>query len=136
LHERARRFRTRPAVSRRVSRHKYIQAKKVDPLEKGFAAAVRACMDAACAFEARTGRRAAITEMEALMDQAGTLYARMRASPARTQAGKAAKARALLSQVLYREWRGPADDLDRDKDLARALLGELAAVSAEQLASI
>jgi hypothetical protein len=41
-----------------------------------------------------------------------------------------------VAHVCANEWRGPASDLDWDKEQARALLGEFAGMSEEQLAAI
>ena len=60
----------------------------------------------------------------------------MIAIPAATQAGRGAKVRALLTHVCPSEWRGPAADLDWDKEQARALLGEFAGMTEEELAAI
>jgi hypothetical protein len=56
--------------------------------------------------------------------------------PATTQAGRAAKVRALIVYVMRSEWRGPASELDWDKEMARALLGEFAGMSAAELEEI
>jgi hypothetical protein len=56
--------------------------------------------------------------------------------PARTQAGKAAKVRALILHVMGNDWRGPVDDMNREVEKARALLGELGGLSANELAAI
>ena len=55
------------------------------------------------------------------------------ATPALTQAGRAAKVRVLLSDILGDGWRGPEEDLDWHIAQARALLGEFAGMSAEEL---
>jgi hypothetical protein len=52
------------------------------------------------------------------------------------QAGRAAKVRALLVHVMRSEWLGADGDLDWDKRQARALLGEFAGMSAEELADV
>ena len=44
--------------------------------------------------------------------------------------------RALLVYVLGDRWRGPGGPLDWDKEMARAVLGEFAGMSAEELAAI
>ena len=48
------------------------------------------------------------------------------ATPARTQAGRAAKVRVLLADILADQWRGPANDLDWDIAQARVLFADLA----------
>ena len=58
------------------------------------------------------------------------------ATPALTQAGRAAKVRVLLADILGDQWRGAADDLDWDIAQARVLLGEFAGMSAEELANV
>ena len=60
----------------------------------------------------------------------------MTAIPAATQAGRAAKVRALLAHVCTSKWRGPTSDLDWDTEQARALLGEFAGMTEEELAAI
>jgi hypothetical protein len=64
------------------------------------------------------------------------LFARMMAIPATTQAGRAAKVRALLVHVMGKDWRGPGEPLDWPCEQARALLGEFAGMNAEELAAI
>ena len=58
------------------------------------------------------------------------------ASSAKTQAGRAAQVRALLTFVHTEEWRGPSRDMDWEKERTRALLGNLAGMSEEELAAI
>ena len=58
------------------------------------------------------------------------------AIPAATQAGCAAKVRTLITYVMQSDWCGPAASLDWDKEMARALLGVFAGVSAEELAAV
>ena len=61
----------------------------------------------------------------------------MLAIPAATQAGKIAKVRTLLTFVhTADEWRGPAADLDWEKEQTRALLGQFAGMTEEELAAI
>ena len=55
---------------------------------------------------------------------------------ATTQAGRAAKVRALLVHVMGDDWRGPGGPLDWDKEQARALLAEFAGLSVEELEAI
>ena len=64
------------------------------------------------------------------------LFARLLAIPATTQIGRAAKVRALLVHVMRDEWRGPADEMEWEKEQARALLGEFAGMSEDELAAI
>jgi hypothetical protein len=93
-------------------------------------------LDAAAAFVRETGRDAAIDEQCAIEEQADALFARMMAIPAATQTGRAAKVRALLVHVMRSEWRGPATELDWEKEQARALLGQFAGMSADELAAV
>jgi hypothetical protein len=53
-----------------------------------------------------------------------------------TQAGRAAKVRSLLAHVGGADWRGPAAELDWVEQKARALLGEFAGMSEDELAAI
>jgi hypothetical protein len=92
---------------------------------------------AAFAFSEQCGREAAMDEQDELFARAEELYERMRAIPALTQAGRAAKVRALIAHVhaLDDTWKGRSDDLDWGKGLTRALLGELAGMSEDELAA-
>jgi hypothetical protein len=58
------------------------------------------------------------------------------AIPATTQAGRAAKVRGLLVHALGSGLRGDASDPDWSHEQGRALLGEFAGMSAEELAAI
>jgi len=60
----------------------------------------------------------------------------MKAIRATTRAGKIAKMQTLLRFVHDDEWRGPADDLDWEKGETRALLGEFAGMTEDELAAI
>jgi hypothetical protein len=82
------------------------------------------------------GRCAAIEEVARVDDQADIVFKRMMAIPCTTQAGRAAKVRALLIHVMRSDWRGPDELLDWDKSMARRLLGEFAGMSAEELADV
>ena len=64
------------------------------------------------------------------------MFKRLMAMPAATQPSRAAKVRALIVHVMHGSWRGPASELDWDKEMARALLGEFAGMSAEELEAI
>jgi hypothetical protein len=90
----------------------------------------------AWAYSRESGRDAAIKERNEIDSQADRVWKRIMAIPAATQAGRAAKVRALLMHVCANEWRGPASDLDWDKEQARALLGQFAGVTEEELAAI
>ena len=71
-------------------------------------------------FSKASGPVAVIEEMDVILSQTGHLFDRMRALPAQTQAGRAAKVRTLLAYIMGREWRGRGVDLDWDIDHARA----------------
>ena len=60
----------------------------------------------------------------------------MIATPAFTQAGRAAKVRVLLVDILGDKWRGPDSELDWDIAHARTVLGEFAGMSAEEIANV
>ena len=67
-------------------------------------------------------------------EAADRLFERMKQIPARTQAGRAAKVRALIAHV---HWRGTDEEIDDYRiEQARLLLGELAGMSAEELEAI
>jgi hypothetical protein len=87
-------------------------------------------------YSREIGRDAGIEERAKVDERADRLWARMMAIPAATPAGSAAKVRALLVHVCTDDWRGPACDLDWDKEQARALLGEFAGMSKEELGAI
>jgi hypothetical protein len=92
--------------------------------------------EAGCAFSRKCGREGAIEEASEWRDRADPLFERMQALPALTLAGKAAKVRALLVRVMGVDWRGPVDEMDWGREQARALLGEFAGPSADELAAI
>jgi hypothetical protein len=77
-----------------------------------------------------------VDDQHAVDDQADVAFKRMMAIPCTTQAGRAAKVRAALVHAMRSEWRGPDSELDWDKSVARALLGEFAGMSAEELADV
>jgi hypothetical protein len=60
----------------------------------------------------------------------------MVAIPAATQPGRAAKVRALVFHVLHGKLRGDSENLEWDRAMVRALLGEFAGMTAEELAAI
>ena len=91
---------------------------------------------AAFAYSVETGRDAAIGDLADFGEETDRLFDRMMAIPATTQPGRAAKVRALLVHVMRNDWRGPAGPLDWEKEQARALLGEFAGMSAEDLAAV
>jgi hypothetical protein len=129
-------------VERIAAKSADIGANQVEPLEDEFQDILRRdgisseSLAEANAFSEASGRNAAIEDQFALDGLADRLFARMMAIPATTQAGRAAKVRALLSHVMPKDWRGPARDLDWPAEQGRAVLGEFAGMSAEELAAI
>ena len=116
---------------------KAICAEKVDPFEDEFHTHMRQSgYDAAWAFARSYGRDDAIDEAETFHIPADQLCERLMATPALTQAGRAAKVRVLLVDILGDDWRGPDSELDWHKSMARALFGEFAGMSAEDLANV
>jgi hypothetical protein len=116
---------------------KAICDEKVEPFEDEFIALMLGDgSEAAWAFARSYGRDDAINEAEKFSVPADRLCERLMATPARTQAGRAAKVRVLLADILGNGWRGPASELDWEKDQARVLLGEFAGMSAEELANV
>jgi hypothetical protein len=82
------------------------------------------------------GRDDAIDEAEKFHDPANRLCEQLMAAPALTQAGRAAKVRVLLVDIVGDDWRGPSDDLDFDIYLVRTALGEFAGMTEEELANV
>jgi hypothetical protein len=131
-------------IVRRTAEADVFQAEQVDVHEAAFesilsdpqASSEGARWNAAWAFSEKIGRSAAIEHIEAFDLETDRLFSRLMAIPATTQAGRAAKVRALIAHVMRDDWRGPANDLEWDKEMARALLGELAGMGAEELAAI
>jgi hypothetical protein len=120
---------------------KEIYARGFDPFEETFQCLLRdgpgpfkERATLAFAYSREIGRDAAIEERNELDVEVDRLWIRMTTIPAATPAGRAAKVRALLMHVCADGWRGAASDLDWDKEQARALLGEFAAMSEEELA--
>jgi hypothetical protein len=91
---------------------------------------------AAWAYSKETGREDAIRKLSEIDEATDQVFYRMMAIPATTQPGRAAKVRALLVHVMREAWRGEAKELDWDIDQARALLGEFAGMTAEELANV
>jgi hypothetical protein len=89
----------------------------------------------AFAYSRKTGREAAIADLADMQKEIDSVFYRMMAIPAATQAGRAAKVRALLVHVMGDEWRGPGP-LDWVKEQARALSSEFAGMSADELAAV
>jgi hypothetical protein len=137
-------------IERLCSWGEVIYAKGVDPFQETFQSLLDDAVPAirrdpaawkehsskACAYSRDVGRDAAIKERDKLDDEADRLWARVMAIPAATPAGRAAKVRAFLVHVCVNDWRGPACDLDWDKEQARALLGQFSGMSEEELAAI
>jgi hypothetical protein len=88
------------------------------------------------AYSPEVCREAAIDELGDMEEKTDLVFYRMMAIQATTQPGRAAKVRALLVHVMRDEWRGPAGPLDWEKEHVRALLGEFAGLSADELAAI
>ena len=112
---------------------KAIDDEKVQPFEAEFIALLKVNFEAGCAFARSYGRDDAIHEADAINLPADRLCERLMATPALTQAGRAAKVRVLLSDILGDGRPGPEQDLDWHVAQARALLGEFAGMSAEDL---
>jgi hypothetical protein len=125
---------------------KAIYAERVDPFQETFQRLLEESLSAAApgelnewppfVFSREVGREAAIKERAEVDEQAGLLWEQMMAIPAATQAGKIAKVRTLLTFVHTDEWRGPTADLDWEKEQTRALLGQFAGMSEEELAAV
>jgi len=82
---------------------------------------------------------AAIEEADALHTPADLLCERLMATPALTQAGRAAKVRVLLLGSMHSEcnnWRGPDELLDWDISLTRAVLAEFAGMSEGEISNV
>jgi len=90
----------------------------------------------AFAFSRECGHEAAIEEQDGVWGQADTVFKRMMAMTCTTQPARAAKVRALLVHVMHAGWRGPTGPMDWHREQARALLGEFAGMSAEDLANV
>ena len=85
---------------------KAIYDEKVEPFEDAFHALMRAAdSEAAWAFAHTYGRDDAIDEAETFNLPAHRLCERLMAAPARAQAGRAAKVRLLLADILGDQWR-------------------------------
>jgi len=116
---------------------KAICAEKVDPFEAEFIALMKGdASEAAWGFARSYGRDDAIDEAETFHLPADRLCERLMATPALTQAGRAAKVRVLLADILGDQWRGPDSELDWDIAQARVLLGEFAGMTAEDIANV
>jgi hypothetical protein len=129
-------FALEAAIGRLDATAREIDAKRVQPFEDEWYALVLSDYPASRAFSAESGREAAVVECERLTSQGASLFARMIALPAQTQAGRAAKVRTFLSFVANDDWRGPSRDLDWEIEGARKLLGEFAGMTEEELANV
>ena len=131
-------------IVRRAAKSERFQKTRIDdPFREEFekiahtpGRVTRASLDKAFAYSREIGRDAAIEELHAFDEITDGLFNRLMAIPATTQAGRAAKVRALLVHVMLTEWRGPRDELDWEKEMMRALLGEFAGMSAAELEAI
>lgn len=130
-------------VVRRCAEAEHFLETRIDPFQEQFDEiahspgwVTEASLDEAFAFSQECGREAAIGELQDFDSVTDDLFRRLMAIPATTQGGRAAKVRALLAHVLRRGWHGPAKELDWDKEMARALLGEFAGISAAELEAI
>ncbi len=106
-----------------------IKATRVDPVDDEWHALAVKDWKAACAFGDASSREAAVREVNELDERGDSLCERIKALPATTQAGRAAKVRTLLTHMLGDGWRGPAAEVDCDKEQARALLAEFAGMT-------
>jgi hypothetical protein len=100
-----------------------------------FEDVTRETYKAAWAYSDAVGRSAAAGEVHEIYRQVDPLLTRLFDTPARTNAGRAAKVRVLLGHLLD-EWRGPARDLDYPIERSRQLLGELSGLTEVELAAI
>jgi hypothetical protein len=90
------------------------------------------------AFDAERGLDSLYGRQDPLCDRAFELTNRMWAIPAKTQAGRQAKAKRLLqlADCKNEPWRGAEEDLDYHIAMARKLIGELAGLDETALAAI
>jgi hypothetical protein len=130
-------------IMRRSVEANRLQETRIDPFQEHFEDLIHDASRPwdirareAFAYSRETGRESAIGELERFEENTTRLFRRMMAIPATTQTGRAAKVRALLVHVSRSEWRGPAIELDWDKEMTRALLGEFAGMSAAELEEI
>ena len=121
-----------------------INAKRVSPFDDEYYDILgepwqrsTASIQAALKFSEACGRTGAQKEIVDIFETTDDLFERLMRIPARTQAGRAAKVRALIVHNLGDEWRGTNEEIDDYAiEQARALLGEFAGLSAEELAAI
>lgn len=117
-----------------------ISSSSIDPYDGAYVDLILAKRYAeANEFSKQTGHFAAGELVEELFLQADRLFEKLIATPAQTQAGRAAKVTALLRHVMQskdQNWRGPSDDLHWDVALCRALLAEYAGMTEEEMANV
>ena len=130
-------------IVRRCAEAELFQQTRIDPFEDRFQSLGRSrsksqavSWDEAFAFSRESGRDAAISELAAFDEATDRMFDRMMAIRATAQTGRAAKVRALLAHVMRDGWRGPAKEMNWDREQARALLGEFARLSVEELEAI
>jgi hypothetical protein len=130
-------------ITRRSAEADQLRETRIDPFQEHFEDLIHDALRPwdirareAFAYSRETGRESAIGELERFEENTTRLFRQMMAIPATTQTGRAAKVHALLVYVMRSEWRGPASELDWDKEMARALLGEFAAMSPVELEEI
>lgn len=131
-------------IRRLAEKARLIQVERVDPVEHDYRqsfyrGAFRLTPDeryeASRKFAIESGREAAVKECNGLHDQVGALWDRMKEIPAKTQAGRAAKVRALLVGVMGAEWRGEEVD-DWSYEQARNLFADFAGMTAVEIAAV
>jgi hypothetical protein len=130
-------------ILRRAAEAEHFQETRIDLFQEEFdriahspGQVTDASLDEAFAFSRKVGREDAIRELQDFDEVTDRLFKRLMSIPAKTQPGRAAKVRALLVHVSKSEWPGPASELDWDKEMTRALLGEFAGMSAAELEEI
>jgi hypothetical protein len=130
-------------IVRRTDEAAAIQETHIDPFQERFFEILNdrsksrevACKEA-FAFSRECGRTHAIGVLDDFDSATTRLFERLVAIPAATQPGRAAKVRALICHGIGNAWRGPAIKLDPRDRMARDVLGQLAGMSAEDLAAI
>jgi hypothetical protein len=130
-------------ILRRCAEAEQFQETRIMPHEDRFQDIIRDESKAwavrraeADALDVETGRSGLIIEQQAFGEATDGLFRRLMAIPATTQAGRAAKVRALLAHVLGSDWQGPEKEIDWDKRTVRSLLGEFAGMRAAELEAI
>jgi hypothetical protein len=123
-------------IVRRAAEAKQFRQTQIDPLQDRFEMLVHVSWELACAFDQESGRDAAIVELDEFFETTDALCDRVMSIPATTQPGRAAKVRALIVHIMPSAWRGAANKIEWDIERARALLGELAGMSDDEIAEI